>query len=799
MRSRYLRVSLALAVLCAAGPLAAATFNVTSTADSGAGTLRQAITDANGAAGFDTIAFNIAGAGPHTIALASPLPTITFAVTVDGYTQAGALVNTLPVGQGLNTVLKVVVNGAAATGACFTVAASDVIVKGLVIQNCDIGVKFESGVFDTSRVQGCFLGTNVAGDARVDQNPNKQIEISGQSGAIIGGSAPAERNLIAGCSFGVHLLSTGSPTGHQIRGNVIGLTAAGNEVLAPACGAAASGVSVNGSSHVIEDNAIAGLSKGIVLAGTTQIVRGNFIGTNVSGTAELGIEDEGINAIGDGHTIGGTAAGDGNIIAGAQPGILFGGTNGTIQGNFLGTDPTGALDLGNETTGITLSGSDHVVGGTGAGEANLIAFNGGISGAGVSVSGQRVTIRGNRIYENRSASGPGLGIELGSFGIQVNDPGDGDSGANGFQNYPILLSAGPSFAEGGGNHIVGVLNSTPSTQFTIDFYANPPCAARPQEFLEGEVYLGSAAVTTNASGNATIDTSIGPPQPPGSRYSATATDPDGNTSEMSQRIVFSLNPPVSGPAAGGTSITVKGMLFEDGATLTIGGAAATSVDVVDSATITAVTPALSAGTLNAVTVTNPSGTAGTLPNGWIADFSDVPSSHQFYFHVIKLVANGITAGCATPGAYCPLNSVTRAQMAVFLLKSKHGQCFVPPACTGVFPDVPCSNPFAPWIEQLAEEGITGGCGGGNYCPGNPVIRQQMAVFLLKALHGSTFVPPPCSGDFGDVPCPSQFADWIEQLAAEAITGGCGGGNYCPLNPVRRDQMAAFLYNTFDFP
>ena len=166
------------------------------------------------------------------------------------------------------------------------------------------------------------------------------------------------------------------------------------------------------------------------------------------------------------------------------------------------------------------------------------------------MSGQRVRIRGNRIYENRSASGPGLGIELGSFGIQVNDPGDGDSGANGFQNYPILLSAGPAFAEGGSNHIVGVLNSTPSTQFTIDFYANPPCAARPQEFLEGEIPLGSTFVTTDGSGNATIDISIGPPQPPGSRYSATATDPDGNTSEFSQRIVFSLNNPTSGPAAG---------------------------------------------------------------------------------------------------------------------------------------------------------------------------------------------------------------------------------------------------------
>jgi hypothetical protein len=75
----------------------------------------------------------------------------------------------------------------------------------------------------------------------------------------------------------------------------------------------------------------------------------------------------------------------------------------------------------------------------------------------------------------------------------------------------------------------------------------------------------------------------------------------------------------------------------------------------------------------------------------------------------------------------------------------------------------------------------------------------MAAFLLNALHGSAIVPPACNGDFGDVACPSLFADWIEQLAAEAITGGCGGGNYCPLNPVRRDQMAAFLSNTFDFP
>jgi hypothetical protein len=136
-------------------------------------------------------------------------------------------------------------------------------------------------------------------------------------------------------------------------------------------------------------------------------------------------------------------------------------------------------------------------------------------------------------------------------------------------------------------------------------------------------------------------------------------------------------------------------------------------------------------------------------------------------------------------------------MAVFLLKSEHGASFVPPPCTGVFPDVPCPSLFADWIEQLFAEGITGGCGGGNYCPDNPVRRDQMAAFLLKAEHGSSYVPPGCTGVFPDVPCPSLFADWIEQLFAEAITGGCGGGNYCPSNPNTRGQMAVFLVKTFN--
>ena len=110
-----------------------------------------------------------------------------------------------------------------------------------------------------------------------------------------------------------------------------------------------------------------------------------------------------------------------------------------------------------------------------------------------------------------------------------------------------------------------------------------------------------------------------------------------------------------------------------------------------------------------------------------------------------------------------------------------------------FGDVSVTHQFYAFIENVFHNGITGGCGAGNFCPDNSVTRGQMAVFLLKSEHGSDYAPPPCSGTFPDVGCPGhQFADWIEQLSAEGITGGCGGGNDCPDNPVTRAQMAVFL-------
>jgi uncharacterized repeat protein (TIGR03803 family) len=256
--------------------------------------------------------------------------------------------------------------------------------------------------------------------------------------------------------------------------------------------------------------------------------------------------------------------------------------------------------------------------------------------------------------------------------------------------------------------------------------------------------------------------------------------------------------PTSGSAAGGAGVVASGHHFR-AAFLSFGGIQAVTTFIAREALATTVSPALPPGTVQDVTVTNVGdANVATLPAAFFVDFLDVANDQLFHDYIETLVRNGITAGCGG-GDYCPTSPVRRDQMAVFLLKAEHGSDYVPPPCHGMFSDVPCPSPFADWVEQLAAEGITGGCGGGDYCPTSPVRRDQMAAFLLKAEHGSGYVPPPCQGIFADVNCPSAFADWIEQLAAEQITGGCGGGNYCPGNPNTRGQMAVFLTKTFGLP
>jgi hypothetical protein len=140
--------------------------------------------------------------------------------------------------------------------------------------------------------------------------------------------------------------------------------------------------------------------------------------------------------------------------------------------------------------------------------------------------------------------------------------------------------------------------------------------------------------------------------------------------------------------------------------------------------------------------------------------------------------------------------VTRSQAAVLLLKAEHTNSYLPPACAGLFADVPCPSPFADWIEQLAAEGVTAGCGGGFFCPDAPVTRAQIAVLLLKTRNGSSHVPPSCTGLFSDVYCPGPFTDWVEELATTGVSAGCGASLYCPDRPTSRGEQAVFVVKTF---
>ncbi len=155
------------------------------------------------------------------------------------------------------------------------------------------------------------------------------------------------------------------------------------------------------------------------------------------------------------------------------------------------------------------------------------------------------------------------------------------------------------------------------------------------------------------------------------------------------------------------------------------------------------------------------------------------------------------------GSYTTGEIYTIDKPWVFLLRGIHGSSYLPPDVAGNtgFGDVPLNYWSAAWIKELAAEGITGGCGNGNYCPEYPVTRDQMAIFLLRSEHGASYSPPDVGSSTGfvDVPVNEWAAAWIKQLVIEGITAGCGSGNYCPSVPVSRAQMAVFLVRTFNLP
>lgn len=449
---------------------------VSNTSDSGVGSLRQAILDANASAGHSQIVFNIPGAGVQTINLNSALPAITESLEIDGATQPGFTGTPL-----------IELNGAGAGNNAdgLRIFAGNSTVRSLTINRYEgDGIELNTG--GGNRIEGCFIGTDATGTADLG-NGGDGIRIIQSFDNFIGGPTAARRNLISGNLFdGIF---------------IIGVAAAGNQV------------------------------------------KGNLIGTDVTGTIDLGNSRNGIEiTVGSANNIiGGSIPAERNLIsANNRSGILIqssGSINNQIIGNFIGTDINGTADLGNDDTGIEV-GSDgaNTIGGVNPGDGNRIAFN----GIGVRVSATLSvgnSIRGNAIFSNDT-----LGIDLEALGVTNNDAGDADTGANNLQNFPVILSASI-----GSTTVQGTFSSIPNTVFTLDFYSSQ--TADSSNHGEGENYLGSASVTTNAAGSASFFVAFPQNTPIGQFITATATDPAGNTSE------FSEARPILAPTAASASIS----------------------------------------------------------------------------------------------------------------------------------------------------------------------------------------------------------------------------------------------------
>ena len=419
-------------------------FEVTNVNDSGAGSLRQAILNANGLAGADTITFNIAGTGTHTIAPTSPLPDIDGPVTIDATTDDSFAVN----GNRPAIVLAGSNAGFSPTGLTLTANADGSTIRGFVVRDWGgDGIHIQAGSTNNT-IAGNYIGrltTSGTASGAGTENGYEGIFIEGANN-VIGGLTAADRNVISGNGINGILVSSAS----------------GNTIV------------------------------------------GNYIGTDATGLMDLGNSGRGIwlDSGSNNNVIGGTGAGARNVISGNDTsGILLTSNDNVVQGNYIGVGADGTTALGNLQHGVHISGGadDNLIGGTASGASNIIA-NSQWRGINVQTFGSTgITILGNTIYAN------GLtGIDLGDNGVTANDPGDGDSGANNLQNFPVLTSANSNAA---GTTIVGTFNSTANTSFRIEYFGNRPSIADSPNG-EGERYLGFITVTTDGSGNASFNTTL---------------------------------------------------------------------------------------------------------------------------------------------------------------------------------------------------------------------------------------------------------------------------------------------------
>jgi hypothetical protein len=488
-----------------AGTAGAATITVTGTGDTiavdGSVTLREAITSINNGANVnadvvavgaygtnDMVVFNIAGgcAAPCTITMVGPLPALTKPMTIDGYTQPGASANTNAFPAALNTVLLIELDTTSSGG--LAVDAGGTTIRGLVINRTNGDAIIITAAGGNVTIAGNFIGTNPAGTIAMPGSSGFAIAVELGNNNVIGGPAPADRNLLSGDPQGGVLVDPfgGANDGTRIQGNYIGSDVTGT-------------VSLNSPT-----------SGGIR-------ADGNSPSNRTTNTAIIG-----------------------NLISGNGTAITDGSAGGVIQGNLIGTQRDGITPLPNFEGVLLFSpGSNVTVGGSGAGQANVIAFNG-ANGPGILVESPS---NGNLISQNSIHDNGNLGITLQLIGVPLaNDACDVDTTPGNLgQNYPVITSAS---IVAGNVTISGTLNSTASTDFHLEFFSNVACD--PSGNGEGQTFIGSANVTTPV-GN--CDVSFGPlvfPVPPGQTVFTATADDFSNSSEFSACFAAGV-PPTATP------------------------------------------------------------------------------------------------------------------------------------------------------------------------------------------------------------------------------------------------------------
>lgn len=512
----------------------AITCPVTNTNDSGAGSLREAITCANASTG-ETIGFNIpttdpnydAGTGVWTITVSSILPVITKPVTIDGTTAAGANCGNLDGGTPHNLKIAVTASGTVNTGPSLRAGSEGTLIKGLSLygfQTADLQV-FQSS---DHTIQCNYIGVQPDGVTTASTPAFAGLSIIGLSATSqniqVGGAAPGEGNVVSGHSQdGVFL--NGLTDNVIVQGNILGLSADGSTAVPNRAGfnMQFTGTSFGANARIGglaagEGNIVSGNNqRGIIFnrTGTGSVVQGNLIGTSLDGNSAMPNGDSGIEIIAlsstasiDNFTI------EGNVSSGnGSDGIYLNSddvsalSNVTVISNIIGRNASDSADLTNDLQGIRIDDArDVLVGGITADKANII-YAGGASSNGISVLGNsQAALLGNKI--SRSSE---LGIDLGPLGngLTPNDAGDVDTGANSFLNYPVF----------------NLLDADGSTDVGYDFNLDVPANADGYriEFFrdnvsgdahgEADEYLGSIDIThaggdLNFTGTLTANTTV---------------------------------------------------------------------------------------------------------------------------------------------------------------------------------------------------------------------------------------------------------------------------------------------------